>query len=204
MSVGRGPAGAVPAPGAKGETGEGAAVPEGAVLAPVAAGAAAVGAGGRVAPTDGVPAGRSGTVRGGSVISLAGLLTTRRWPGRGSCVTAGASAAGLVAVPSGSPGALGSEIGAGGRAPGRSSAGVLVTRWAAPGVPPCAGAETDLVDAGSSGCTARRRPSRSALRRARSACASSIDDEWLLTPIPRSMQRSRASLLVSPSSRASS
>ena len=39
---------------------------------------------------------------------------------------------------------------------------------------------------------------------ARSACASSIDDEWLLTPIPRSMQRSSASLFVSPSSRASS
>ena len=54
--------------------------------------------------------------------------------------------------------------------------------------------------AGSSGCTGRRRPSRSALRRARSACASSMDDEWLLTPIPRDKQRSRASLLVRPSS----
>ncbi len=37
-----------------------------------------------------------------------------------------------------------------------------------------------------------------------SACASSIDDEWLFTPIPRSMHMSRASLLVSPNSRASS
>jgi hypothetical protein len=54
--------------------------------------------------------------------------------------------------------------------------------------------------AGSSGCTGRRRPSRSAFRRARSACASSMDDEWLLTPIPRDRQRSSASLLVRPSS----
>ncbi len=54
--------------------------------------------------------------------------------------------------------------------------------------------------AGSSGCTGRRRPSRSAFLRARSACASSMDDEWLLTPIPRDRQRSSASLLVRPSS----
>jgi hypothetical protein len=58
--------------------------------------------------------------------------------------------------------------------------------------------------AGSSGWTGRRSPSRSALRRARSACASSMDDEWLLTPIPRDRHRSSASLLVSPSSCASS
>jgi hypothetical protein len=31
-----------------------------------------------------------------------------------------------------------------------------------------------------------------------------MDDEWLFTPIPRAMQRSNASLLESPSSRASS
>ena len=58
--------------------------------------------------------------------------------------------------------------------------------------------------AGSSGCTGRRRPSRSAFLRARSACASSMDEEWLLTPIPRDRHRSSASLLVSPSSCASS
>ncbi len=56
----------------------------------------------------------------------------------------------------------------------------------------------------SSGWTSRRSPSRSALRRTRSACWSSRLEEWLLTPIPREVQRSRASLLVSPSSRASS
>ena len=58
--------------------------------------------------------------------------------------------------------------------------------------------------AGSSGWTGRRRPSRSAFRRARSAWASSMDDEWLLTPMPNDRHRSRASLLVRPSSWASS
>jgi hypothetical protein len=54
--------------------------------------------------------------------------------------------------------------------------------------------------AGSSGWTGRRSPSLSALRRARSACASSMDDEWLLTPIPRDKHKSSASLFVRPSS----
>ncbi|MHB1961291.1 MAG: hypothetical protein ACYCVC_03025 [Acidimicrobiales bacterium] len=57
---------------------------------------------------------------------------------------------------------------------------------------------------GSSGCTGRRSPSASALRRTRSAWASSIDEEWLFTPMPSATQRSSASLLVSPSSRPSS
>jgi hypothetical protein len=57
---------------------------------------------------------------------------------------------------------------------------------------------------GSSGCTGRRNPSRSAFLRARSAWASSMDEEWLFTPIPRDRQRSSASLLVKPSSCASS
>jgi hypothetical protein len=55
-----------------------------------------------------------------------------------------------------------------------------------------------------SGETGRRSPSASALRRTRSAWASSIDEEWLFTPMPREMERSRASLLVRPSSLASS
>jgi hypothetical protein len=57
---------------------------------------------------------------------------------------------------------------------------------------------------GSSGWTSRLRPSASALRRTRSACASSIDDEWLLTPMPKSTARSTVSLFVRPSSRANS
>jgi len=61
-----------------------------------------------------------------------------------------------------------------------------------------------FTSTGSSGCLSRRSPSRSALRRTRSPWASSMLDEWLVTPIPRSRQRSSASLLVRPSSRASS
>ncbi len=61
-----------------------------------------------------------------------------------------------------------------------------------------------LAAAGSSGWTGRRNPSASALRRTRSACASSMEDEWLLTPIPRERASSRPSLLVRPSSLASS
>jgi len=57
---------------------------------------------------------------------------------------------------------------------------------------------------GSSGWTSRRNPSASAFLRTRSACASSIEEEWLLTPIPRSTAKSTVSLFVRPSSRASS
>ena len=61
-----------------------------------------------------------------------------------------------------------------------------------------------LAGAGSSGWTGRRRPSASALRRTRSAWASSMEEEWLLTPIPRERASSSPSLLVRPSSLASS
>jgi len=57
---------------------------------------------------------------------------------------------------------------------------------------------------GSSGGWERFRPSRSALRRTRSAWASSMLEEWLVTPMPIARHSSRPSLLVRPSSRASS
>lgn len=56
----------------------------------------------------------------------------------------------------------------------------------------------------SSGCASRFSPSRSALRRTRSACASSIEEETLRTSMPIDFERSRASLFVRPSSLASS
>ena len=56
----------------------------------------------------------------------------------------------------------------------------------------------------SSGATSRRMPSASALRRTRSAWASSIDEEALFTPMPNDWETSSSSLLVRPSSRASS
>jgi hypothetical protein len=57
---------------------------------------------------------------------------------------------------------------------------------------------------GASGWRSRTRPSRWARRRTRSACASSMPEECVLTPMPNARQRSRHSLLVSPSSLASS
>ena len=61
-----------------------------------------------------------------------------------------------------------------------------------------------LTGLGSSGCSSRINPSRSARRRTRSACASMIDEEWLLMSMPMAKHKSTASLLVRPSSLASS
>jgi hypothetical protein len=59
-------------------------------------------------------------------------------------------------------------------------------------------------DASSSGGASRTRPSRSALRRRRSAWASTMLEEWLFTPMPRAPQRSMISLFERPNSLASS
>ncbi len=56
----------------------------------------------------------------------------------------------------------------------------------------------------SSGCSARVRPSRSARRRSRSACASISVEEWLFTPTPITSLRAIISAFVIPSSLASS
>jgi hypothetical protein len=156
-----------------------------------AAGACAAGATGAGAAGDtgarcggaaGEAAGRGAGVGaaglGGTVISDAGrLVTSRGPPGRaaaGRPVAAGAEAAAPWSVATGDRGSCVTGL----------SAGAFAS--------------------GSGGATSRRSPSASAFRRTRSACASSIEDEWLLTPIPRAIQRSNASLFVSPSSRASS
>jgi hypothetical protein len=57
---------------------------------------------------------------------------------------------------------------------------------------------------GSSGCSSRRMPSWSALRRTLSACASWMLEEWLFTPMPNCSHKSSSSLFVRPSSFASS
>jgi hypothetical protein len=129
---------------------------------------------------------------GGIDTSLAGRLVTRRGLAVGSRPAAGAD--GVVVAGVRAAGALGA--GSCARAAGDSATGV---RSAA------GGAEASAALAGaSSGCTGRRRPSLSALRRTRSAWASSIDEEWLFTPMPNDNERSSASLFVRPSSRASS
>ena len=167
------------------------------------AGADGAGAGGAAAGVGATRAagvtGSRGGMGGAEGCSEAGRLVTRRAPAR----LTGAAGAG---------GAEPSELAAG-EVPDKISRCPAGVRSGSPssvaGTSPAAAAFLDAAaflagGAGSSGWTGRRRPSRSAFRRARSAWASSMDDEWLLTPMPKDRQRSSASLLVSPSSCASS
>ena len=165
------------------------------------------GRGGRVAPGFGPTGGpvRTGAGRGGSTVPDAAAAsaiaasrsiegTVDRGAGAGAGGAAGACSGALVDAA-----AVRWEdttlVVTGGRATGGEAAG--------------AGAAARSGRAGASswcsGETGRRSPSASALRRTRSAWASSIDDEWLFTPMPSEMERSSASLFVRPScSRASS
>ena len=210
--------------GATGAAARGGASPAGASVAGVlgrGAGALnATGATGRGAGGAGRGAGRIC-----SVSSLAGRLRTTRpcskgaasWAGRPKESPAEAAAGWKI---SGRSGGL-----TGPRAAGRSDSGGATAAAGTRGVadPASACVATSGVasgtlprprpgplgvrggaESGSGGCTARIIPSRSAFRRARSAWASSIDEEWLFTPMPSDKHRSRASLLVRPSSRASS
>jgi hypothetical protein len=150
-------------------------------------GGADEGTGGRLAGAgrDAAGAGRSCCTRASCESSLAGRLRTTRCSGRSP--SAGRSA----------PSAPSSEKGDGASVTTAGGAGRAVVFVA--GLVAAFGAGV-----GSSGWMARTSPSRSALRRTRSAWASSIDEEWLLTPIPSPIERSSASLFVSPSSFASS
>jgi hypothetical protein len=106
------------------------------------------------------------------------------------------------------------SAGAGRRRPSSSVADRLVMRrrggpaWGAGsgagGLRGGSGLAASCLGGSGSAWAGRRRPCWSARRLTRSAWASSILEEWLFTPIPRALHSSRASLLVSPSSRASS
>jgi hypothetical protein len=135
---------------------------------------------------------------------------------------AGAAAAGAAGAGAGRAGGMDATCGsAAGRgaplADGRAGALLprLLTSRGRSGPASCAGAISGAGRPGgaffaaagagaSSGWTGRRSPSASAFLRTRSAWASSMEDEWLFTPIPSAKARSRASLFVKPSSRASS
>ena len=148
-------------------------------------------------------AGRAGVVGaeraggGGVAISLAGRLVTRRWRSGAGAIGGETVGVGEVAGPFGAGSVAGDRVDG-----GSDPAAATFSSVARPAR--AAVARAGFCSAGSSGWTARRRPSLSALRRTRSAWASSIEDEWLFTPMPNDTQRSRASLLVRPSSRASS
>jgi hypothetical protein len=139
---------------------------------------ASTAAAGATYSTTGVGAGASAT----STIGATGATTSTS----GSAVTAGATGASTT-----------------GAAATTSTTGASATTTSST-LLPAAFLVTFFAFSGSGGCTSRMRPSRSALRRTRSACASSIEDECVLMPIPNEIHRSTASLFVRPSSLPSS
>lgn len=149
-------------------------------------GAGRLDTGGRGAPGVAVPGGRSAAA--GRSITGAGFGA------------AGASAAGAGF----STGATGPDVGS-----TADAGGVATSAATGAGAASTASLFFDAPfffgsGCGSSGCWSRTRPSRSAFRRTRSACASTMLDEWLFTPMPSAWHKSSVSLLVSPSSRANS
>ena len=170
-------------------------------LGPEVPGVPAAGAPPATAPLEGArtpggaavaAAGRAGESAGAEPSrAAAGTSTSRLAPGS-ACGGRAATGAGLLVItPGGGPPETPTYVAAAGR--GRATAG-------ADGAGTSAGAAATT----SSGGCALLRPSRSALRRTLSAWASSMLEEWLVTPIPIDRHSSRPSLLVKPSSRASS
>ena len=143
-------------------------------------------------------AGGSGTGGGAGATGRADRSSSIRRGGAGRSlpleVTTRAGAAGGADGPRGGGGLDG--------APGRGLRGRRRAEPRRPGRRPPSSPSSRA--SGSSGWTSRTIPSRSALRRTRSACASSMLEECVLTPIPSVSQRSSVSLLVRPSSLASS
>ncbi len=157
-------------------------------------------AGGGVGRAAGAGVGRDGA---GTETSLAGRLVTSRW--RSGVETTGDGALGAgsgEAVPEDVEGLVGDSVEDGPAGSDPVDAAATLSSGTRPGR--VEAARAGFCSTGSSGDTARRSPSLSAFRRTRSAWASSIEDEWLFTPMPNAKQRSRASLFVRPSSRASS
>ena len=174
--------------------------------AATAGGAERAGAeGGRGAGAGAGRAAGAGAGRGDGVgieISLAGRLVTSRW--RSGVEMTGDCVLGVGLGVEGSDD-TGVEVGSSVEAdPAESGPVVAAALSSVPRPARVVAARAGFCSTGSSGETARRSPSLSALRRTRSAWASSIEDEWLFTPMPNAKQRSRASLFVRPSSRASS
>lgn len=127
--------------------------------------------------------GASATGAGGSGVSSEGGTAAATFSTTGATTTTGAGA---------STTGLPSTTAAGAATSAAASAAAAFLVGFLPGL------------ASSSGWTSRFRPSFSARRRTRSPWASSMEDEWLLMPMPRTLHRSTASLFVRPSSLASS
>ncbi len=205
--------------GASGATSAGAADAAGATGSGAGAGrGAGASTGGGAAAAAGRSTGRAGGAAGAGAGAAAagrtGSSSTRRiGPGRSLPldVTRRAGALGGAGAGAGAgvgSGGAGASTGAGSSTTGAGAGGSGSATGAAAGAGAAAAFFVALAAfaglPGSSGWTSRMRPSRSALRRTRSACASSMLDECVLTPIPSDSQRSSVSLFVIPSSLASS
>ena len=136
--------------------------------------------------------------------------------GSGSAVTAAAGRSGSLGTTSGGGGGAGAMTGstvstatAGSAATsgsaataGSATAGGAATAGSCTGCGACGSSISTTGGGGGGG--GFNRPSRSALRRTRSAWASTMLEEWDLTPMLSATQSSSVSWLVSPSSLASS
>ncbi len=157
--------------------------------------------------------GRGASTSGAGVGADAGAGASED-AGVGAGASATGAAAGAAAGVAAGASAASATAGAGAGASATTGAGASADAAGAASTAAGAASDSDVADAflaapfltglGSSGCWSRVSPSRSALRRTRSACASMMLDEWLLTPMPSASHRSRVSLLVIPSSLASS
>jgi hypothetical protein len=145
----------------------------------------------------------------GSAAGAAGVDAGAAGAGAASATGAGVGAGASTGAAFGASGfaAAGAGASATGAATGASTAGAAVSAGAASAAFAAAallGLRTGFSIFGSSGCSSRVRPSRSARRRTRSACASWMLEECDFTSIPSINERSSVSLLVIPSSLASS
>ncbi len=170
------------------------------------AGARAAAGAGAAAGCSALPAGAASLAAAAGAAGSAGLLAAGSAAGSAdfcsvflearSAGSAGASAGlPLESDPVGACGTLAAGRGAVGLAAAGGLRTALAVRAPAavrPRMPPGA--------LGSGGPEPATRPSRSALRRTRSAWASCIDDDALFTPMPRDSARRRVSSLLRPSS----
>jgi hypothetical protein len=161
---------------------------------------AGAGAGAAAGATVSFVAGRDGRA-GAVVLAAAGAEVSAAGAGTGAGAAAAGAAAGRLLIRRGARASPALFAGAGAVrelvTPDPVDEPDLTTVFLGAGAGSAAGG-------GASGWTSRRSPSASAFRRTRSAWASSMEDEWLLTPMPRERASSSPSLLLRPSSLASS
>lgn len=170
----------------------------------------------------------AGSGRGGSAATGVGAAaSTARAAGATGTTAAGRAAAGVTAAVVTAAGVTAAGASTAATAAGASAAGTALSAGAgaglaadavfftgfdaaaAPSSAPSTGASAGFLAARfvafcSSGCSGRVRPSRSARRRRRSACASMMVEDWLFASTPIAPVSASISVFVIPSSFASS